>query len=466
MSSPPPSPGSVALFIDWENFKYSLYEVSRLPNIPALLQAVEQRYGRPTLMRAYADWQDYYHRRSWDQMNLYQAGIEPVYVPARRSPFGPERIKNSVDVRMSLDCLEVSFTDPHVRTFVLVAGDADFLHVAAALRRRGAQVVMIGVSGSTSSRLEGVVNEVIFYDEEIDRAEAVPVTESPGAKSADLPPEPPKSPLVVTPPVRPVSPEPAVPKTSVPKTPALKTTLPETKLPEIKLPEIKLPEMSLQEGQAILMRLIREQREAEGGRNYPPLLSWLHLQMRERAPRFLLEKHGFDGFKSLLAEMQTQELLLVEMQGMVNRVWLAEDKAQVVQSPPLPPHVAQALAEPDNVPAELRRDFADIVLTADDIENSHRDYMAKGLLARFLYNKGHWDPADLPPQAAPPQSEAWRYRELPEIHKLIEDALDMGVLFRETYVDSYSGSEIQALQLNGDHAFVRKTFAQEQAGHK
>ena len=171
LPSPDASPGDIALFIDWENFKYSLYEVSRMPNIAALIEFVRRRYGRPVVARAYADWQDYYHRKSFDQMNLYHAGIEPVYVSARRSQFGPERIKNSVDIKMSLDCLEVSFTHPQVKTFVLVAGDADFLHVAAALHRRGGHVVMIGVSGSTSGRLESVVDEIIFYDEEIDRAE-------------------------------------------------------------------------------------------------------------------------------------------------------------------------------------------------------------------------------------------------------------------------------------------------------
>ncbi len=438
-SSPPP--GDVALFIDWENFKYSLYEVSRLPNITALLDAVRLRYGRPVIARAYADWQDYYHRRSWDQMSLYGAGIEPVYVPSRRSPFGQERIKNSVDVKMSLDCLEVSFTEPHIQTFVLVAGDADFLHVAAALRRRGAAVVMIGVSGSTSGRLEGIVDEIVFYDEEIDRAEA-PAKEVAAAKELPVKEAPPKEVVAK----EPAKAEAAVPlAVSRPTRPAL-------------------PDTTLEEAQITLLRLLREQRELEDGRNYPPLLSWMSLQMPNRAPRFHPEKHGLDGFKGLIAQMEAQGLLLVEALGMTKRIWLPEDEAQVVKPPPLPPEVAAALAAPDNVPDILRRDLADIVLTADDINNSHRDYMAQGLLARFLYNKGHWDPADLPPQAAPPRSDAWRTREMREIHKLVEDALDLGVLLRITHVDPYSGSEIPALDLNNDHPFVRKTFAEEDAG--
>lgn len=434
--------GTVALFIDWENFKYSLYEVSRLPDIAALLRTVRQRYGRPVIARAFADWQDYYHRRSWDQMNLYHAGIEPVYVPTRKSPFGQDRIKNSVDVRMSLDCLEVAFAHPEIETFVLVAGDADFLHIVAALHRRGVKVIMVGVSGSTAGRLTDAVDEMVFYDQEIDRETqviepAVPPEDSPELPAVIAVPPLPALPVVLLPVVLP-------PPALRPPPPALR------------------PEPTLEAAQQMLVRLVREQRDSEGGRNYPPLLSWLGIQMKDRLPRFSVEKHGFTRLKELTLAMQSQGMLLVEAQGMVDRVWLPEDESQVAKPPPVPAALAAALAEPDDIPDYQRNDFADIVLTASDIQNSHREYMAKGLLARFLYNKGHWDPADLPPQAAPLRSDEWRYREQPEIHKIIEDTLDRGVLRRIAHLDPDSGSEIPALELDGDHPFVRKTLAEDQ----
>lgn len=434
--------GTAALFIDWENFKYSLYEVSRLPDIAALLRTVRQRYGRPVIARAFADWQDYYHRRSWDQMNLYHAGIEPVYVPTRKSPFGQDRIKNSVDVRMSLDCLEVAVAHPEIETFVLVAGDADFLHIVAALHRRGVKVVMVSVSGSTSGRLTEAVDEMVFYDQEIDReGEPGPVT--PSEETAE------PLPAVIA-----VPPPPALPVISA---------LPVVSAPiRSQPPVLPRPEPTLEAAQQMLVRLVREQRDSEGGRNYPPLLSWLGIQMKDRLPRFNLEKHGFTRLKELTLAMQSLGMLLVEAQGMVDRVWLPEDESLVAKPPPVPPALAAALAEPDDIPDYQRNDFADIVLTAIDIQNSHREYMAKGLLARFLYNKGHWDPADLPPQAAPLRSEEWRYREQPEIHKIIEDTLDRGVLRRIAYLDPDSGSEIPALELDEENAFVRKTLAEDQ----
>ena len=428
--------GTAALFIDWENFKYSLYEVSRLPDIAALLRTVRQRYGRPVIARAFADWQDYYHRRSWDQMNLYHAGVEPVYVPTRKSPFGQDRIKNSVDVRMSLDCLEVAMAHPEIETFVLVAGDADFLHVVAALHRRGVKVVMVGVSGSTSGRLADAVDEMVFYDQEIDRETQVMDKEA--------------------------MPEPAsVREDALPET-ATVLPLPPPVVRSAPPPPTPRPEPTLEAAQDTLVRLVREQRDLEGGRNYPPLLSWLGIQMRDRLPRFTLEKHGFTRLKELTLSMQSQGLLLVEAQGMVDRVWLPEDEAQVAKPPPIPPALAAALAEPDDIPDYQRNDFADIVLTASDIQNSHREYMAKGLLARFLYNKGHWDPADLPPQAAPLRSAEWRYREPSEIHKVIEDTLDRGVLRYVDYEEADGNKIPNVLELDSAHPFVRKTLAEDQ----
>ena len=59
------------------------------------------------------------------------------------------RIKNSVDVKMTADCIECAHSYPNINTFVLVSGDSDFLHVVNALRTMGKRVVIIGVSWST-----------------------------------------------------------------------------------------------------------------------------------------------------------------------------------------------------------------------------------------------------------------------------------------------------------------------------
>ncbi|MES4793166.1 MAG: hypothetical protein C4321_09490, partial [Chloroflexota bacterium] len=172
--SAPPESGDVALFIDWENFKISLSKLGMKPSITELTDDLRERYGRLVIARAYADWQDRTYVDWDDQRNLYYAGIEPIYVPTRKDTDRPERRRNSVDVKMSTDCLEVSYTNRHIRWFVIVSGDADFIHVTNSLRSRGNRVVVIGVSGSTSNRISDSVDELLYYDRDIDQAGALP----------------------------------------------------------------------------------------------------------------------------------------------------------------------------------------------------------------------------------------------------------------------------------------------------
>ncbi len=160
----------VALFIDWENLKYSLRSRGRAPNLSALRAAVEP-LGRVVIARAYADWEDH----PGDPDKLYQAGIEPQYVPtkASRQPVGvgpnsPERIPNSVDIKLTADCIECCHNYAHIQTFVLVAGDRDYIHAANILRPYGKTIVVIATTWSTSARLTERVDRVIYYDQEVD----------------------------------------------------------------------------------------------------------------------------------------------------------------------------------------------------------------------------------------------------------------------------------------------------------
>lgn len=419
----------VALFIDWENFKYSLYEVGKMPSVTALMEGVEARYGRPVVARAYADWQDYYHRRSHDQTHLYFAGIEPVYVPCRRDPFQKARIKNSVDVKMSMDCMEVSFTNPHIKTFVLVTGDADFLHVANSLRRLGNRVIMIGVSGSTASRINANIDELVFYDRDID------------ANPRDLEPG-----------QFPAAPDPEISATPVP-------------IPIASVPEPPRPTMPLEVAVDALVRLVREQHEREEGRNYPPLVSWLGLQIRERLPSFQHQSYGLERFKDFVAHAETQGLLRIETRNLVDAVWLPEDGPVAPEpTPESPKEAADTAALTDaldglDVPIERHDEYIDIVRTADEIENSHREYMAKGLLARFLFNKGHWESVDLPPGATAVRSDTWGKQEIPEILWIIESAVQRGLLHKQTYTDPYTGNELRTIVLNRTNPFVQRVLA-------
>lgn len=161
---PAREPTDIALFIDWENLKWSLRDIGRVPNISSILDAARER-GRVVVARAYADWQQGGHHL--DPPNLYRAGISPVYIPSRMGGEG-KVLKNSADVKLAVDTIDYAHTSPHVQTFVIVSGDADLVHLATYLRMQGKFVIAIGVSGASSSHLSDSVDEFLLYDIDIE----------------------------------------------------------------------------------------------------------------------------------------------------------------------------------------------------------------------------------------------------------------------------------------------------------
>ncbi len=153
-----------ALFIDWENLKWSLRDIGRVPNISSILDAARER-GRVVVARAYADWQQGGHHL--DPPNLYRAGISPVYIPSRMGSEG-KVLKNSADVKLAVDTIDYANTFRHVKIFVIVSGDADLVHLATYLRMQGKYVVAIGISGASSTHLADSVDEFLLYDIDIE----------------------------------------------------------------------------------------------------------------------------------------------------------------------------------------------------------------------------------------------------------------------------------------------------------
>lgn len=182
------SASDVALYIDWENIKYSLWNRDgRAPNAIALKEAAAG-FGRVVVARAYANWQDAQHQA--DPNDLYSAGIEPIYVPTRA--YAPNdamqtaiRRKNSVDVKLTVDAVDYCLMNPNIRKFVLVTGDGDFIHLVNALRSRGKQVVVIGCSWSTSWQLTSTADQFIPYDVDVDPLHA-PGSREPGQPDAEI----------------------------------------------------------------------------------------------------------------------------------------------------------------------------------------------------------------------------------------------------------------------------------------
>ena len=104
-----------------------------------------------------------------------------MYVPTRLPPsgaHGPGRtiaVKNSVDVKMTADCIDTAHNFPNIKTFVLVSGDSDFIHVINSLRSVGKRVLVVGVSWATSRRMADHVDGLIFYDSDVDPIDIEPI---------------------------------------------------------------------------------------------------------------------------------------------------------------------------------------------------------------------------------------------------------------------------------------------------
>ena len=172
----------------------------RTPNVSALKEEVSN-HGRVVVGKAYADWvsrapelkgaSQFIH----DPPSLYAAGIEPVYVPTRlplRGSYQPGRtvsVKNSVDVKMTADCIDTAHNFPNINTFVLVSGDSDFIHVINSLRAVGKRVLVVGVSWATSRRMADHVDGLIFYDADVDPIEVEPAPQR-GPFQRNRPPAP------------------------------------------------------------------------------------------------------------------------------------------------------------------------------------------------------------------------------------------------------------------------------------
>ncbi len=172
----------------------------RTPNVSALKEEVSN-HGRVVVGKAYADWVTRAPELKGasqfinDPPSLYAAGIEPVYVPTRlplRGSYQTGRtvsVKNSVDVKMTADCIDTAHNFPNINTFVLVSGDSDFIHVINSLRAVGKRVLVVGVSWATSRRMADHVDGLIFYDADVDPIDVEPAPQR-GPFQRNRPPAP------------------------------------------------------------------------------------------------------------------------------------------------------------------------------------------------------------------------------------------------------------------------------------
>jgi uncharacterized LabA/DUF88 family protein len=145
----------LAVFIDFENIALGLRDSSAPFDVRRLLDRLLEK-GKVIVKVAYADW----HRFRDYTTGLHENGIELIEIP-RRSTTG----KNSADIRLVVDAMDLSWSKEHIDTFVIVSGDSDFSPLVAKLKENGKHVIGLGMKASTSPLLANGCDEFIYYED-------------------------------------------------------------------------------------------------------------------------------------------------------------------------------------------------------------------------------------------------------------------------------------------------------------
>ncbi|CAG9222692.1 NYN domain-containing protein [Paraburkholderia caribensis] len=147
---------SMALFCDFENVALGVRDAKYEKfDIKLVLERLLLK-GSIVVKKAYCDWDRYKGFKA----AMHEANFELIEIPHVR-----QSGKNSADIRLVVDALDLCYTKSHVNTFVIISGDSDFSPLVSKLRENAKQVIGVGVQRSTSDLLTANCDEFIFYDD-------------------------------------------------------------------------------------------------------------------------------------------------------------------------------------------------------------------------------------------------------------------------------------------------------------
>lgn len=153
----------LAVFIDFENLALGFRNQNERFHIDRVLARLVEK-GHIVVKRAYADWKRFQSFTT----ELHESAIELIEIP-RRQMTG----KNSADIRLVVDAMDLCFAKAHIDTFAIVSGDSDFSPLVSKLKENGKHVIGLGMQASTSELLRDNCDEFIYY-EDLTQEEDVP----------------------------------------------------------------------------------------------------------------------------------------------------------------------------------------------------------------------------------------------------------------------------------------------------
>jgi uncharacterized protein (TIGR00288 family) len=250
---------NMALFCDFENValgvrdaKYASFDIRRV--LERLLLK-----GSIVVKKAYCDWERYKEFKA----QMHEASFELIEIPHVR-----QSGKNSADIRMVVDALDLCYTKSHVDAFVIISGDSDFSPLVSKLRENNKYVIGIGVKDSTSDLLSANCDEFIFYDDLVRE-------QKPKRKPAEK------------------------------KAPAKKTAVTDA----AKAPPAKADDDKRQEALDFVVETI-EALSAERG-DEKMWGSMVKQTMKRRRPGFTESAYGYRSFKEMVEDAQRHHLLVM-----------------------------------------------------------------------------------------------------------------------------------------------------------
>ena len=251
---------NMALFCDFENValgvadaKYAKFDIDKV--LERLLLK-----GSIVVKKAYCDWERYKGFKA----AMHEAAFELIEIPHVRMSG-----KNSADIRMVVDALDLCYTKSHVDTFVIISGDSDFSPLVSKLRENNKVVIGVGVKNSSSDLLIANCDEFIFYD---DLVREKPVRKRAAAKKTAA------------------KPETSAPAADVPKPP---------------------DDGKKQEALDLILETI-EALGTERGEDEKIWGSMVKQALKRRKPGFNEVYYGFRSFNKLLEEAEARHMLKLE----------------------------------------------------------------------------------------------------------------------------------------------------------
>jgi len=267
---------NMAVFCDFENValgvrdaKYAAFEIQKV--LERLLLK-----GSIVVKKAYCDWERYKEFKA----PMHEAAFELIEIPHVR-----QSGKNSADIRMVVDALDLCYTKLHLDTFVIISGDSDFSPLVSKLRENNKVVIGVGVKQSTSDLLTANCDEFIFYDDLVRDSEK--------------------------------------PSRSRRKSSSKKTA--KKKSVQVELTE---EEKKIQDAMDLVVTTVKDLFR-ERGEMEKLWGSMVKQTLKRRRPGFNESYHGFSSFSKLLEEAQKRKLLVLESDeksgGYVIKGVVAED---------------------------------------------------------------------------------------------------------------------------------------------